>query len=507
MLKRVLAVTLATIVAVGILTSCGGGGSSNPPAPGSGSLITLIGDSPICDVGSFRVTITGLTVTAVGNTAATGVIVTTPSYAPSLKLNLGLYRDLSTVLSTNSVGAETYDKATLTLSLGQLAVYDPTQTPPVRIVTVTLKQSKPEFSISPPLTITKNAVSALKIDFDMLRSIQLDATGQVTGNVSPVFTLTPYNPVSTGQTLTQLEDLSGFIRTVTTTSTNTSFLGSFLLQLLSASPPAGPALTVNVTSSTTVNGVAPPMLDQLVTGSFLDVNGAFDSNGNFVATDIQIQDQEVPERNKVAFIGTVLSMTKDASGNLTGFDLWIRDVEPNVSFQISDDSVAAVSVSSSTIYDFASPTVNFANLTFAPSAITLGQDLIVHGTFTKPTTPAGQPAPNPPPLTTMAADKIFLKLQTMQGSFSSLVQVGSDSKTGAFQFSPCCTLLQGTPVYVLTNNQTAFVNVSGLSTLTPQHTLLIQGLPFLEPQGGTFNGVPVPAGTLVMQAKEVHQLQ
>jgi hypothetical protein len=63
---------------------------------------------------------------------------------------------------------------------------------------------------------------------------------------------------------------------------------------------------------------------------------------------------------------------------------------------------------------------------------------------------------------------------------------------------------------VLSNNATVFVNLSGLSSLTGQGgnpTLLVKGLPFYEGQAQTINGVPVPAGTLVILAKQVHQLQ
>jgi hypothetical protein len=71
-------------------------------------------------------------------------------------------------------------------------------------------------------------------------------------------------------------------------------------------------------------------------------------------------------------------------------------------------------------------------------------------------------------------------------------------------------MFQQTPTIVLTNNQTAFVNLNGLSSLTGgssgNPTLLVKGLPFFEGRAQTINGVPVPAGTLVILAKQVHQL-
>ena len=94
----------------------------------------------------------------------------------------------------------------------------------------------------------------------------------------------------------------------------------------------------------------------------------------------------------------------------------------------------------------------------------------------------------------------------MQGTMNSMLQIGSDDLTGVFVLSPCCQFLQGVPLYVVTNNQTAYVNVTGLSALTPVQTLLVKGMPYYEPKAVTINGVTIPAGTLVLQAKQVHVL-
>ena len=88
-----------------------------------------------------------------------------------------------------------------------------------------------------------------------------------------------------------------------------------------------------------------------------------------------------------------------------------------------------------------------------------------------------------------------------------MLQIGSDDATGVFILTPCCTLLNGVPIYVVTNNQTAFVNVTGLGGITTVNTLLVKGMPYYEPQAVTINGVTIPAGTLVIQAKQVHVLQ
>ena len=63
------------------------------------------------------------------------------------------------------------------------------------------------------------------------------------------------------------------------------------------------------------------------------------------------------------------------------------------------------------------------------------------------------------------------------------------------------------PIYVVTNNQTAFVNVTGLGGITTVNSLLVKGMPYYEPQAITINGVTIPAGSMVLQAKQVHVLQ
>jgi hypothetical protein len=147
---------------------------------------------------------------------------------------------------------------------------------------------------------------------------------------------------------------------------------------------------------------------------------------------------------------------------------------------------------------------NFANLSFGPQNLAVGQELVVHGAYIKPPTPAGGISPFP---FVVEPTEIYLKLQSMQGTMSSMLQVGSDDATGVFILTPCCSLLNGVPIYVVTNNQTAYVNVTGLGGISTVNTLVVKGMPYYEPQAVTINGVTIPAGTLVFQAKQVHVLQ
>jgi hypothetical protein len=411
-------------------------------------------------------------------------------------VNFANLRDVSSILNFGSVPGETFDKGTLSLSVPQIVVYDPSQSPPVRAITGTFSNTSPKFNIDPPLVVSKDALATVQIDFDLRNSIVLDAQGQVTGTVNPILkaqSLTANATTGFGP----MEDLLGFVTSVTPFSTNSNFIGSFALQLFSGSLGQAPLLNVSLTNSTQVFGV--DALNHLLTGSVVETNGFVDSKGNFVATYVEVEDQAVVASNQFALVGTILSLSRDASGNLTEFDFYVGEEAPQVSTIVRLDQVVQVNVSGSTRYQFSSRLANFAGFPFDSSALAVGQQVIVHGTATPP--PSGSTNP-----TTIAASSVYLKLQTHVGNFASVIAVGSDNKTGAFWFAPCATLFRGTRILVLTNNQTEFINLSGLEALTSQPSLLVKGLLFFEAQGGTANGVTIPPGTLVLVANGVHQL-
>ncbi|MGB7591274.1 MAG: hypothetical protein WBO19_08540 [Terriglobia bacterium] len=526
MLKRIVTIALTAVLAAAFLTSCGSSKSTTTPA--TGSLTSLVSDTPgLCDAVSFPFSVThlyfiGYTLSGSGpGGGAGGGAATTPinpgiASPPEIKINLGCLRDFTTVLNISPANIGTYDLAFITLSEPQLIFYDPTilpPNPPVNNAQLTLSPlTVIQIPVSPPLVINKDQASVIQIDFDMRDMIQSITTDPTTGKLivtgTPEITFTPITASgSQGQGFGELDDLVGFVRSVTILPPgNTSlYNGSFALQLLSASITGPPLVTVNLNSSSQLYGFSD--LNQLVTDSFMEVDAYIDIDGNFVATSVEDEYTEVPSSNTLALIGPVTSVTRNGSGNVTSFNLWMRDVEPNTPSTATPDTICVVNVTASTTYQYSSRSANFANLPFGPGNIAVGQEVVVHGQVTPPTGVSGAGAPS---LTsTVAAAKVYNKLQTIQGSFSSLVQVGKDDKTGAFVFTPCPTLFQGTPTMVLTSNQTAFVNLSGLSSLSGppnQPALLVKGLPFFEAQAQTINGVPVPAGTLVIVAKQVHQL-
>ncbi len=482
---------LAAGLVLAILAGCGKETKVEPPLP-RGALVTFVSDAPFCDALSFRMQLNGITLNR-----KEGGTFSVLSSAASIRVNFGQLRDFSTILNVTSIPTGTYDQATLTLLVPQVVLFDPTKTPPTTILNANFSTLSPVAKIDPPIVITKDAVSGWRLDFDVRRSLEVDSQGQLTGNGTPVFSAASV-AASGSQGFGEMDDLIGFVRSVTPTLQNSSFVGSFLIQLFPTTDP----VSTNLTSNSQVFGVS--ALNELPTGSFVEVDGFVDGKGNLVANAVEVENRENPDQQIGGFVGTITSMTKDSNGNLTQFNLYVSEEHPDLPFDVSVDSTVLVNVSSLTVYQFSSRSTNFATVPFDATSLAVGQQVVVHGVFTRP--PATTPPPPMLPPVTVAADKIYLKLQAHQGNFSSLVQNASDDKTGAFWLAPCESVFQGTRVLVLTNSQTTFLNLSGLSALTPQPGLLVKGLLFFQAQGGTFNGVTIPSGTLVLVAKQVHLL-
>ncbi len=514
MSRRLLGAVLVAGLVATLFSSCSSSSSSSTPPPTTGTVFTFIGDTPLDDILTFRVLVTDVTLTL---QSGTGTYHAFPTNG-SVKVNFAAWQDDSTFLSITSLTPGTYSSGSLVISIPQLVLYDPTQSPPIRVVTATLPSTTPTFTIEPPLTVTAGVVSAMSIDFDLLHSLQFqaDSTGALTAAITPAMTFAALSSSGSQQSFGPTS-ARGFVQSVAPTSTttsanNTAFVGNFVTQLLSPNlSQTAPAVTVNLTSATTLCGpMAPPEqcptvpLNTLMTGSFTTVNGFLDSKGNFIANSAELEDQEVVANNKVAFLGPILSVTKDANGNVTQFTLFVREEHPDVEFNtpgVQLDVAVTVTPSASTVYADSSRVAHPGSLQYGPTSLVAGQEVAVSGVFTPP--PSGV---TPAPPTTVAADSVYLQSQAYGGHFSSLLQRGSDDKSGAFTLATSATIFHGATMMVFTDGSTTFLNVAGLSELTPQPTLVLKGLLFFDQQGRTINGVTVPPGSLVLLASQVHQL-
>ena len=66
-------------------------------------------------------------------------------------------------------------------------------------------------------------------------------------------------------------------------------------------------------------------------------------------------------------IGPVVSITTDAGGNPTSFNLWVHDAEPDIPTKLTMDTLVQVNLPYGTTFPGFGPGAhNFANLTFGP---------------------------------------------------------------------------------------------------------------------------------------------
>jgi len=499
---------IATVVLVG----CNGNGTqvSNPlqPATPTGMLVTFGTDQPSCDVESFLVTIQSASLVQESGGASV------PITAPSQPVDFASLVDFTNILTFGSVNTGTYSQLTLTLTSPQLTYLNTSVSPPAPVTmppcAVGSASNCTSFSngtatdtlnllFSPPLSITTTGAAGLVMDFDMRDSVQTGTTGMITGVVDPQITITP--SVASGTTLGEADTVYGMVQSAPpATSSNPSVVGSFPLQVQGG---VGQILTIQVTSTTEFQGdgvsglSGDAALQALAQGTFVEVDAIVDTSGNIIAQEVDSEAQSVTTGQSGGFLGRVITVTRDGSGNATGLNLLVGHETMDMTSEVPLESSIAVTLSSSTHYWANWRHWNRNSLQFGPQTLGLAEDVAVYGTLTAGTgtTPA-----------TLAAQAVFLRQRNVLGTFQSMLTAGSDNKTGGFTMMPCGHLFGGQAITVLTFGDSRFHSLGGLSGLTAGPVINVAGLLFYEQQNGPAQQPTWTAPTWVMQAKTIHKL-
>ena len=397
MRKYILAI--ASVAAIGLLiqSGCGGRGgvATLPIITTPGTIAVFGGDAPVCSVISFSVTLTGLTLTPQSGSSPVSVL---PG-GKAVTVDFASLMDFATMLSLSNVPPGTYDALGITLSNPQLTYLDASTTPPsLKTIAPTMSSLTINLNLNPAMTIASNGTVALQLDFNLLNSVLTDSNNQITGSVNPTFTTTLAS-ASGSNGFAEFDDLSGLVQSVSTSSTNPSFVGSFTI-----SRPNAPTFTVNVTSSTTFDGVSG--LSALTAGTFVETDAFLDSKGNIVANTVVAEAQEDAASGEAAFAGLITSVTPQ-SGNATQFTLLVQEENPDVSTRVALFSPLTVNIAlSSTTFGLTAQAANFANFPFGPANLAVGQRVVVHGTL-----PSGSGTAQ-----TATARSVFLGLQSVLGN-------------------------------------------------------------------------------------------
>ena len=476
------------LLAAALMVGCGSNGGSDPVSqstPATGQVVTFGTDAPICDVESFVAQITSASLVPQGG-GQPASLVTSPATVDFARLT-----DFTNILSAASVTPGTYSQLQMTLVPQQLIAINTAVSPPAPVtITPTATTTTFTLTINPALQVSSSTTSGLMLDFNLRKSLQVDGNGQVTGTVDPQITVAA--ATTSGSTVGEADSLYGVVQNVSTTNPPSGFTGSFTL---TAADGVGQTFTILTNSSTVIEGDGVSSLSNLAADTFVEVDAIVNTSGQIIAQTVDAEEQTSSASEKAAFLGKVLSVTRDGSGNATAFTLLVDDEVPNINGAVPLHSGLTVTLAGTTTYHTNWGTWNRQAFTFSPKTLGVAEKVAVFGVLGSGTPP------------TMTASQVFLRPRNVMGNFNALLAAGSDGKTGGFTMTPCGALFGGNPITVLTYADTDFDGVNGLINLTPAPTLNTRGVLFYEQANGTANGGATwTAPTWVMQAREVHQL-
>ena len=493
MRKGFLTLALVVGLAVLIMLGCSGSNSFSPaptPLAKTGSVVFFGTDAPLCNVVSFEVTITGLRLTPQGG----GTPVTVISGANPVTVDFASLVGFATVLRMADIPVGSYSQVSVTLASPELTVLDVTVRPPAptALPSTTLTSLSFTLEVNPPLTVADGGVTGLTLDLDLAKSVQTDAQGQVTGVVAPVFQVSQAS-ASADRTLGELDSLRGVVKSVTTTSIDPAFSGSFVISTRGGT---GQDLTLKVNNATLFDGVTG--LSGLTPDTMVDLVAQVNSNGKILAKEVHVLDPVAPTLRRAGFAGLVTWVNRDQAGNALEFDLFNREQHPDVSLSVPRRMPIRVKILPTTRFRIAALEADRAGLTFTPASLGEGQQLAVLGQYDQ-----GQPGAG----VVVSARAIFLTMNAYLGNVSRVITVGSDGKTGGFSFVPCGPVFRGQPFTTLTSARTQFRGMTDLNSLSTQPLTVVKGLLYFEQRPGSVNDVvwAPPPPVYVMDTKMVGQ--
>ena len=478
------------VMAVAIMVGCGSNSGSNSSpysSPQAGSVVAFGTDAPICDVESFMATITSADLIPQGGGQSVELISSTSPATVDFARLVGF----TNILSTASVAPGTYGQIQMTLTNPQLVAINTATSPPSPVsIPTTLTNATFTVAINPPLMVTSSTTSGLMVDFNLRKSLQVDGNGQVTGTVDPQFTIGA--TTTSGSIVGEADSLYGIVQSTSTSGLPTGITGSFTLTVADG---MGQTLTVLANSDTVFEGDGVTSFGELQPNTFVEVDAIVNTSGQIIAQTVDAEEQASPSGQKSAFMGRIIDVTRDGSGNATAFTLLVEDEITRLAGTIPLHSGLSVALTGTTHFFTNWVNWNRQAFTFGPQTLGVAEKVAVFGTLG-----AGSPP-------TMTAGHVFLRPRNVLGNFNTLQAAGSDGVTGAFTMTPCGALFGAQSVTVLTFPATNFTGVSGLIGLTPGPTLNARGLLFYEQTSGTTrSGGSWVAPAWVLQARGVHQL-
>ncbi len=431
--------------------------SGSTPDTETGPAFVVGTDAPLASVVSFPVQVQGIcAVTQSTPTVPLSQCVPLLSGTPTV--DFARFNGLQTLLDMNDVPVGTYSQIQITLgsaTLGYLNV-PPSGAPTIQTEVATYPSSASTYTytatLASPLVVTHAGTPVgLRVDFDLRKSIQVDGSGNFTGQVMPTFNVSAVGPGDSG----------GYIDTIDAAVVSVNATAqSFVVQ-----GPHGQNFTINVNGQTEwENGES---LSALTTSSIVEVSGTLDkADSTLDADDVAILSQDG------FYAAGQVTYVNPATGPANSFDLYVRGLLPTTT-GITLGQIAQVELTGNEkffIYQWHNALTQFL---FNSSTLLPGQHVSVGG-------PASGAA-NPQAVT---AKRVVLR----HWGFNGTVVPGSMSAAnGTFQMqiTGFAGLLVPQTVTVYTATPTVFRGgLIGLSAVPASINVRVVGLLLKDPTSG-----------------------
>ena len=290
-----------------LVAGCSNGSSMSSTIPANtptGPAFVVGTDAPMASVTSFMVQLQSVNaIDANGNSV--------PLISGTPTVDFARYNGLQTLLDLNNVPVGTYTSVTVTLGSSATLSYlnmPMTGAPTIQTMPATLTSQTATVTLAHPIVVANGgAPVGLHMDFNLAKSIQVDANNQITGTVTPTFTMDGVG----------VDDSGAYVDEYTSAVVSVDASGqSFVVQ-----GTHGDQITVSVSGQTEWDGDA--SLSSLTTSSIVQISGKLDK----VAGTLDADEVEILSQQGFYASGQVTYVTP-ASGTATSFDLYVRGLLP-----------------------------------------------------------------------------------------------------------------------------------------------------------------------------------
>jgi hypothetical protein len=418
-------------------------------------------DAPLPSVVSFPVSVQSITLSD-GSSTPVSIL------NGAQTVDFARFNGLSTLLDFNSIPAGTYTTATVTLGNATLG-YLNTQTgaaPTIASMPATLPPSPITINLASPFVVNAGDMDALRFDFDLRKSIQVDGNGQITGQVTPVLDL---KALSASDPERYIDEFDAGVVSIDPAS------DSFVVQ-----GPHGRQYTVQVSANTEFENNE--TMANLTTSSIVEISGSFAPNSQTISADcVGILSQDG------YWAAGLITYVTPAQGAASSLNMYVRAELP-ADTGLTLGQIANINLTGGEnyfIYRLHTPLTNFL---FNSSLMVPGQHISIGG----PLSGAGNSQ-------SVTAHRIVLRHEGHTGDW---VVGSTNTGNGTFSFNSngLAGVLFNGPITVYTTPVTQYLGgLSGLSDISGNSaiSLRVVGLVLKNPT----NGQPV------FVARSVEELQ